>query len=85
MLHAWIRTERENAGLTQVQMAGRLDVTQVTVSHIETGKNRITVDLLQRLSLVIGFDLEDAVRQKVTPDSPVLGSSNFTRKSTEDA
>ncbi len=63
MLHDWIRQRREDAGLRQSDVADRLGRTQAHVSRIEAGQIRITVELLQQLATVLGFDLTEAIQQ----------------------
>jgi len=51
------RELRERSGLSQVQAAKQLGITQVHLSNIETNKARPSPDLLDRFRSVFGVDL----------------------------
>ena len=52
-----LRAAREDAGLTQAELAERVGVRQATISDLETGKStRIDFDLLDRLCDVLGVE-----------------------------
>lgn len=67
-LHQWLRTQREEAGLTQVSVAKQIGTTQPTLSALEAGRSRITVEILQQLAEVVGFDLSEAIQLPVKRD-----------------
>ncbi len=48
-------------------MAAGLGMTQANLSRIEAGQYRISVDLLRRVSRLLGVDLADALRAEATP------------------
>ena len=54
---------RVEAGLRQVDLAGKLGVYQSWVTHMESGQRRIDVVELIELSKVIGFDPAEVVRK----------------------
>ena len=57
-----LKTLREEARLTQAELADAVDVRQPTISALETGTSRrIEFDLLDRLCAVLGKRLERAV------------------------
>jgi DNA-binding XRE family transcriptional regulator len=49
-----IVTAREDAGLTQKQLADKLRTTQSVISRIETGKQNLSVDMLYRIAEAVG-------------------------------
>lgn len=58
-----LRDLREQAGLTQEDVAGRLGVTQSTISKIETAERRLDLVELRQFADAIGLDLTTVVRQ----------------------
>lgn len=52
---ASLRAAREAAGITQVDLAGMLDVTQSWISNCETGQRRIDIVELRRWCLALGL------------------------------
>ena len=57
-----LRKKRKEAGLTQVQVAERLDRYQSFVTDYERGQKRIDAVELVSIAEAIGFDPLDAVR-----------------------
>lgn len=58
-----IKAERNRAGLTQEQMAERLDVTIGYVSQVERGITRISLDLLAKISTILECDISSLITQ----------------------
>ncbi|WP_322062965.1 helix-turn-helix transcriptional regulator [Paraburkholderia sp. J63] len=56
-----LRATREAAGLTQVEVASRLDATQTFVSKCERGERRLDVIELREWCLALGTTLSDFV------------------------
>ncbi len=56
-LHEKIRFFRHAKGLTQEQMAEKLDITPVAYSNIERGKSGILMERLEEIAKVIEVDL----------------------------
>lgn len=56
-----LRQLRLDAGLTQVQVAERLDVPQSFVSKYESGERRLDVIELRHVAEAIGTTLQDLV------------------------
>jgi transcriptional regulator with XRE-family HTH domain len=56
-----LRTLRREAGLTQAEVAKRLDVPQSFVSKYESGERRLDVIELRHVAEAIGTDLERVV------------------------
>ena len=63
MLPALLRRLREDAGLTQRELAGRLRMTHVWVHKSEVGERRVDVAEFMDWCLACGVDAEDAFRQ----------------------
>jgi transcriptional regulator with XRE-family HTH domain len=61
-LPALLRTLRENAGMTQRQMAKKLNVTHVQVHKSETGERRVDVAEFMDWCLACKVDPEKAFR-----------------------
>ena len=55
-----LRTIREQAGLTQAEVAGRVGVTRQTLIAIEQGKYSPTLELAFQLCRVYGVRIDDA-------------------------
>ena len=61
-----LRRLREEAGLTQVELAERLGRPQSFVSKVEVGERRLDVAELRILTEALGQDIVDVVRQWVS-------------------
>lgn len=57
-----IRTARQTAGLTQQQVAERIDMDRATYNRIEQGHAAALIDSLIRIADAIGVPLADLVR-----------------------
>ncbi|WP_424186082.1 helix-turn-helix domain-containing protein [Actinokineospora sp. G85] len=53
-LGAYLRTLRRSAGLTQIELAGRMSCSQSKIQKIETGQNRLTARDLRTAAAVLG-------------------------------
>ena len=58
-----LRQVRIEAGLQQIDLAGRLGTSQSVISKIETGDRQIDVLELRQICLAVGISLEDFVRR----------------------
>jgi HTH-type transcriptional regulator/antitoxin HipB len=58
---------RKHRGLTQHELAARLDLTQKTLSHLELNASKASVERL--LSVLSALDLELVIRDKTAPDA----------------
>ena len=67
-----LRSLREEAGLTQVELAERLGRPQSFVSKIEVGERRLDVAELRMLTEALGQDVVDIVQRWVSS----LGSAS---------
>lgn len=58
-----IKEAREKSGITQVQLAKRLRLTQSYVSKIERGESRLDIVQLRTLCQTFGITLSDFVKR----------------------
>lgn len=49
-----IASEREKAGITQNDLAKRLNTTQSVISRIESGRQNLSLDMLQKIAEALG-------------------------------
>ena len=61
-LVAYLRKKRKDAGLTQAEVAGRIDRYQSFVADYESGQKRIDAVELVEIAEAIGFDPAAALR-----------------------
>ncbi len=60
-IHLYIRQARKNAGLSQVELAKKIKVSQPHVSNLETGEKPPSLEMLERIAkatdceFIIGF------------------------------
>ncbi|MCL6557700.1 MAG: helix-turn-helix domain-containing protein [Firmicutes bacterium] len=54
-----IRELRENAGLSQTELASKVGVTQGFISHIELGIREPTLKLVRKLAAALGVSVSD--------------------------
>lgn len=59
----YLRNSRIKAGLTQVQVADRLNQTQSFVSKCERGERRIDVIELRAFCIALGISFNDFIKQ----------------------
>ena len=60
-LAAYLRLLREKQGLTQSEVADKLDMQRNAYSHYETGRNKPSVEQLYYLSKIFNIDIEKLV------------------------
>ncbi len=58
-----MRQDRERAGMTQVQLAKKLSLTQSHISKIERGENRLDILQLRSFCLALGVTVTDFVQR----------------------
>jgi len=63
---------REKRGLTQQQLADRLETSDVTISRWETGKRRPDDDAKSAISWVLGIEVVDLYRHPEQPSADAL-------------
>jgi transcriptional regulator with XRE-family HTH domain len=61
VLRRLLRERREAAGVTQVELAKRLEETQSYISKVERGERRLDLVQLQYVCKAVGIDLKDFV------------------------
>ena len=57
-----IQERRKALGYTQSALAKRINVSQQTVSHWESGKRRPSVEMLKKLADLFGCSIDELVR-----------------------
>lgn len=65
-----LKAARVNAGLTQIQFAEKLGVSEDTVRRYETGKSFPDVAMLERIKAVTGVGYDDLIFLKSIPVKP---------------
>jgi transcriptional regulator with XRE-family HTH domain len=63
---------REKVGLTQEQLAQRLDTTDVTISRWETRKRQPNIDALAAIAEALDIELRDLYRPPSQPSADAL-------------
>jgi transcriptional regulator with XRE-family HTH domain len=58
-----IKHYRERAGMTQEDLAQRLDITNSAVSLIESDKRGVSIDKAKKLSAILGVTLDELVKE----------------------
>lgn len=54
-----IKTQREKAGITQAELAARLNVTQAAIAIWETGEAMPRSDKLPEISKILGCSIDE--------------------------
>ena len=54
-----LKTLREKSKLSQKQLAGYLDIDQSYLSKIESNERQVNIEILDKLSILFGLNLED--------------------------
>ena len=57
-----LRIKREEKGLTQSQMAEKLDVSESAISHYENGRRTPNITVLQKYSDCFGCTIDELVK-----------------------
>lgn len=78
MFSTMLKNAREKAGLSQKQMAEKLDVTQPVINRFESGKANITVDTLNKYADALGCVIRVSIvkPRKNTEAGVVAGDEN---------
>ena len=66
-----IRTFRQNAGLSQDELAGRMDLSTPYISMLESGKRYPSIEMLIRVALALGVRpgaMLDYIAERYSPD-----------------
>lgn len=64
---ATIRSIRETRGLSQEQLAEKMNISRSTISKIESGKFNCSIDYLSKFSTALGFNvvLEETINEEI--------------------
>ena len=54
-----IRTFRKDAGLTQADLAHRVGIARVSVSNLENGRQRVSLEHLVAIAQILGVELSE--------------------------
>ncbi len=73
-----IRSFRLLRGLSQEEMAEKLNITQSTYSRIETDEHKLTVDVLKRIAEVLDVSIGDIVSNE-----PIIIQNNASNQGTQ--
>lgn len=65
-LGARVRAERERLGLTQTDLAERMDTTQPTIARLEAGGVTPSLDTLHRAANALGLELVVEFREQAS-------------------
>ena len=76
-----IRVQRQRLGLSQEELAQRLYVTRVTISHWETGKTLPDVQSMLLLANLFGTTIDEMVRGDVDEMREIVEKNEQQRKS----
>lgn len=68
----FLRDWRENRGLSQERLAGRLDVEKMTVSRWERGVAALNTNVMMALADALDIEPEDLWRHPDTPSADAL-------------
>ena len=66
-----IKKLREQNGLTQQELAVRVDVAQVTVANWESGRRKPDINILIRIAKLFNVTLDELVMKELTPPIPM--------------
>ena len=72
MLNDNIKYYRKKLGLTQVELAEKLNVSQSTITSWENGNRRPDLDFLPVLAQIFGISIDDLLGP--TPDTVIVGA-----------
>lgn len=78
-----IRRLRKAHGLTQVELAKKLDATQKVVTSYETNQRTPTLEKLEKLSGIFGVSIDDIVGKKeitIEKEQPHIHGNRRTEK-----
>jgi transcriptional regulator with XRE-family HTH domain len=64
-----LRLNRKAAGMTQQEMVGRLGVNRATYVKMELGRSRVPLDIVWRVSIVLGVEVVKLIPERANNDS----------------
>ena len=74
-IHEQIKEVRKAKGLSQQDMADKMEINRVQYNRIETGKSEVTISNLKRIAKALDIDIVDFFRKDVSFD---INSSDKT-------
>ncbi len=75
-----LRTLRERLNITQAEMAQRIGVKQPSISKLENGDRRLTLETLSEVVTALGGEWELTVKLPNTEAVRLVGSETFCGK-----
>lgn len=66
---ALMRFHRQLAGMTQQAMADRLGINRATYVNVERGRQRVPLDIVWRVSIVLGVEVTKLMPERADDDS----------------
>lgn len=76
-----IKNLRERKGLTQQELAVRVDVAQATVANWESGRREPDINILIRIAKLFNVTLDELVMKELTPPIPMYARNlEYLRK-----
>ena len=79
----WLKQQRRDAGLSQVQLATRLGLKYYTfISQVENGFGRVPVSLMEQWAIALKHDPTEFARRLVSFYDPELSRLLFNEKET---
>lgn len=79
---AFIKSLRNKQGMTQNQLAKKLNVTDKAISKWETGKGIPDITMLEPLSIVLGVSLSELMNGEKIKEEDIIVKSNEAIKNT---
>lgn len=59
----WLANKREQKGLSQQDIAERMNCTKTAVHYWETGKRKIFAEIMIEYCMILGVDPQDLVKE----------------------
>ena len=67
-----IRRMRQKRGMTQEELSEKIDISQRTLSGIETGENFVTAETLDKLVIALDTTFEELFATEHYKETPIL-------------
>lgn len=67
-MREWLKQQRRNSGLTQLEVSRKLNISEGYYSMIEKGERmpKMTIDIAKKLSQILGVSLEMVLENEST-------------------
>jgi len=59
-----IKEIRKKKGFTQIQLANKVDITNVYLSYLENGARKPSFDVLERIAQALGVTVNDLLEEQ---------------------